>query len=87
MAKACQITLYALSTCIHCKKTKEFLEDSGVHFDVVFVDKLSGDERKQTIEKIKEYNPKLSFPTMVVGGGDCVIVGFHKDQIEEALDL
>lgn len=78
------ITLYALSTCIHCKKTKEFLDDCGVMYDCVFVDKLEGDERKQTIEAIKKVNPKLSFPTLVVN--DDAIVGFKQDQIKEALE-
>jgi glutaredoxin-like protein NrdH len=78
------ITLYALSTCIHCKKTKEFLDDCGVKYDCVFVDKLEGDERKQTIETIKKVNPKLSFPTLVVH--EEAIVGFKQDQIKEALE-
>ena len=34
------VKLYALSTCIHCKKTKEFLTDSGISFDYLFVDLL-----------------------------------------------
>lgn len=80
-------TLYALSTCVHCKKMKVFLEDHAVEFDNIFVDKLQGDERKSILEKIRNYNPKLSFPTLVVKKEECVIVGFHKDQIEEALDL
>jgi glutaredoxin-like protein NrdH len=48
---------------------------------------LSGDERSETISFIKKHNPKLSFPTLVIDNGGTVIVGFHKDQIEEALDL
>ena len=85
MPKEC--TLYALSTCIHCRRVKVFLEDHEVEFDNIFVDKLRGDERKDIISKIREVNPKLSFPTLVVKEGQCVIVRFHKDQIEEALDL
>lgn len=87
MSKSCTVTLYALSTCIHCKKAKQFLEDNDVAFTTVFVDKLTGDERKETIAKIKEHNPKLSFPTIIVDGGTCVIVGFQKEEIEEALDI
>ena len=85
MSKEC--TLYALSTCIHCRRMKIFLEDHDVNFDNIFVDKLRGDERKDIIDRIRNYNPKLSFPTLVVSEGQCIIVGFHKDQIEEALDL
>ncbi|MCG8530777.1 MAG: glutaredoxin family protein [Desulfovibrionales bacterium] len=85
MSREC--TLYALSTCVHCRRMKVFLEDHEVAFNNIFVDKLKGDERKDIIEKIRTVNPKLSFPTLVVDKGECVIVGFHKDQIEEAFDL
>jgi glutaredoxin len=47
------------------------------------VDKLEGDERKQTIEAVKKHNPAVSFPTIVIG--DDVVVGFNKDKIDKAL--
>ena len=78
------VKLYALSTCIHCKHTKEFLDKCGVEYDCVYVDELQGDERKDMVEEVKKINPKLSFPTAVVNGK--IIVGFKKDQITEALN-
>lgn len=78
-----EITLYALSTCIHCKKTKEYLDECGAKYDCVFVDKLDGEERKAIIEAIKKINPKLSFPTLLID--EKTIVGFKQDQIHEAL--
>ena len=78
------ITLYALSTCVHCKKTKEYLDDCGAKYDCIFVDKLEGEERKQIIEAIKKVNPKLSFPTLLVDVE--AIVGFRQDQIKDALE-
>ncbi|MDD2219047.1 MAG: glutaredoxin domain-containing protein, partial [Desulfoplanes sp.] len=38
------VKLYALSTCIHCKNTKEFLDESNAEYDCCYVDKLEGDE-------------------------------------------
>jgi glutaredoxin-like protein NrdH len=78
------ITLYALTTCIHCKKTKEYLDDCGAKYDCIFVDKLEGEERKRIIEAIKKVNPNLSFPTLLVD--EEAIVGFKKDQIKDALE-
>jgi glutaredoxin-like protein NrdH len=78
------IKLYALSTCIHCKNTKEFLEKCGVEYDCVYVDELQGEERQKMVEEIKKINPKLSFPTVIINGK--IIVGFKKDQITEALN-
>jgi len=77
------IKLFALSTCIHCRNTKQLLADCNVAYDCVEVDKLVGDERQKIIEEIKQYNPSLSFPTLVIG--DKVIVGFKKDDILKLL--
>ena len=81
----CDIKLYALSTCIHCRNAKEYLDQCGVKYDCVDVDKLDGDDRKRVLEAIKEINPSCSFPTIIINGK--TIVGFRKDQIEEALRI
>jgi glutaredoxin-like protein NrdH len=76
--------LYTLSTCIHCRNTKEFLSDHGVEYDSIDVDKLQGEERRRIIEELKQYNPNLSFPTIIIG--DHVIVGFKKDELLKCLE-
>jgi glutaredoxin-like protein NrdH len=81
MAK--NIFLYALSTCVHCKNTKSFLEEENIDYDFVDVDKLSGDEREKTIEEVKKFNPRCSFPTIVIDN-EKVIVGLNKEEILEA---
>lgn len=77
------ITLYALSTCIWCKKTKELLTSLEVSFNYVYVDLLKGEDRANAIEEIKRYNPSISFPTLVIG--DKAIVGYKEKEIREAL--
>ena len=79
------VKLYTLSTCSHCKAAKKFLADHGVSYHCKDVDLLSGDERKQTIEEVKKYNPACSFPTILIGGQ--VIVGFNEAAIREALGI
>jgi glutaredoxin-like protein NrdH len=79
-----KVKVFALSTCIHCKHCKEYLDERGQPYECVFVDKLEGEERKNTIEEIKKVNPTLSFPTVLVD--DTVIVGFDKQEIEKALE-
>jgi glutaredoxin-like protein NrdH len=83
--KNCEIKLYALSTCIHCKDTKSFLDKCGVDYDCVEVDKLEGEERRGLIEEIKKSNPGCAFPMLIIG--EKVIIGFRRDEIKEALDL
>lgn len=83
--EGCDVMLYTLSTCIHCKNTKEFLKGCGVEYKCIDVDTLTGEERQKVIEEVKSYNPKCSFPTIVIG--DKVIVGFREDELKEALNL
>jgi glutaredoxin-like protein NrdH len=81
-----KLMLYALSTCIWCKKTKQLLTDLGVEYDYLFVDLLQGQEKEQTIALIEKWNPDCSFPTLVVNDSKC-IVGFKENEIKEALKL
>ena len=65
-----QVTLYALSTCIWCRKTRQFLEDEEVAFNFVYVDLLEGDEREEVKDQIREWNSRVSFPTIVIDNND-----------------
>jgi glutaredoxin len=80
------ITFYGLSTCIWCRKTREFLEEQGVQFDFVYVDLLQGAEREEALNQVRHWNPATSFPTTVVDGTICV-VGYKPEQLQEVLDL
>ena len=79
------IKLYSLSTCSHCKSTKKLLNDCTVIYEFVDVDLLEGDERRAILEDVRKFNPKCSFPTIIIG--DKVIVGFKEKEIKEALGL
>lgn len=79
------VKIYTLSTCGHCKAAKRFLTDNGVVYTCKDVDLLGGDERKETIEEVKKYNPACSFPTILIG--EKVIVGFNEPAIREALGI
>jgi glutaredoxin-like protein NrdH len=78
-----KINLYALSTCIWCKKTKDLLSSLGVGYDYVFVDLLTGHEREEAIVQVKRYNPSCSFPTLIIG--EKCIVGYREKEIKEVL--
>lgn len=78
-----RILLYALSTCVWCRKTKQLLEQLGVDYNFVDVDLLSGAERAQVMEEIKKLNPRCSFPTLTID--DQCIIGFDEQKIKGAL--
>ena len=79
------VKIFSLSTCSHCKSTKKLLDDCTIKYEFVDVDQLEGDERKAIVEDVKKFNPKCSFPTIIIG--DKVIVGFKEKEIKEALGL
>ena len=78
------VILYALSTCVWCKKTRELLNRLGVDYSYVYVDLLEGKERKDAIDEVKRHNVKCSFPTVVIDDEKC-IVGYKESELKEAL--
>lgn len=76
--------MYALTTCQHCKNTRKFLDANNVDYIVVYLDEYSGSQRSDLMEKVRTYNPRGTFPTILVPGGK-VIVGFRKQLMQEAL--
>jgi len=81
-----KIMLYALSTCIWCKKTRQLLTDLGVAYDYLYVDLMEGEERANAMSLVGKWNSDLSFPTIVINDTIC-IVGFKEREIREALKL
>lgn len=80
------VVFYGLSTCIWCRRTREFLEDQGVTFDFRYVDLLEGTEREEAVAEVRRWNPAVSFPTTVVNGEACVI-GFRPEELQRVLGL
>ncbi|MFH1135447.1 MAG: glutaredoxin family protein [Pseudomonadota bacterium] len=83
MAK--KVFIYTLSTCSHCKRAKQFLNDNNVEYDYLDVDLCQGEERTSAIDEVKKYNPRCTFPTILVG--DRTIVGFKEDELKECLEI
>ena len=79
------VKLYTLSTCIHCKRLKEFMNKLNVQYDFIDVDLLKGEERTEVVDEIKKLNPSCTFPTMKIG--DEVIVGFDESKLKKALKI
>ena len=79
------VKIFSLSTCSHCKSTKRLLSECTIKYEFVDVDLLEGEERKAILEDVRKFNPKCSFPTVIIG--EKVIVGFKEKEIKEALGL
>ncbi len=79
------IKMYTLSTCSHCKATKKFMDKCEVKYEFTDIDLLQGKEREAILEDVRKFNPKCSFPTIIIN--DKVIIGFKENEIREALGL
>ena len=80
------VRVFTLSTCSHCKAAKKFMKDNGIDFDFTDVDLCSGAEQAAVLEEMKKYNPRFSFPTIIIDNKD-VIIGFQEAEIRKALDI
>ena len=78
--------VYALSTCVWCKRAKRLLNDLGVPYDFIDMDMLSEEEEQETRAIVDRLNPDGSFPVIVIDNKK-VISGFDEDRIRQALDL
>ena len=74
------IKLYTLSTCGWCKKTKAFLKEHDAAYSYLDVDLLPDEEMDEAIEEQKKYNPRASYPTIVINGSR-TIIGFDMDEL------
>ena len=81
------IDFYGLSTCIHCKHAREFLEQNSVDCKPVYVDLLEGEERGKALDVVRHYNPNISFPTIIIDKGKEVVVGFQPERLTKVLEL
>ncbi len=79
-----ELFLFALSTCIWCRKTKAFLDENNIAYSYVFMDELDGKDREEMREKLKGWNKDCSYPTLVINNSKCV-VGFDTDAILKEL--
>lgn len=80
-----KVQMFSLSTCSHCRATKKFLNDNKISFEFTDVDLLQDSEKEDTLKEVVKYNPKRSFPIIIIGNK--VIVGFKEEELRKALGL
>lgn len=81
-----KVLVYTLSTCGWCKKVKAYLKAHKIAFDYIDVDLLQGDERDNVLIEIRKWNPRTSFPTIVIDDNRC-IAGYDEDKMKQELEL
>ena len=80
-----KVEFFGLSTCGWCRKTKQWLDENGIEYILVYVDKAEGAEREKHQERMQQFADRQAFPLVVIDDGEVVIQGYHVDEFEEAL--
>jgi glutaredoxin-like protein NrdH len=79
-----KVTLYALSTCIWCRRTKQLLDELGVAYSYIYMDEADESIMDGLKKNLENWNPRCSFPTLVINDSKC-IVGYEEEEIRKAL--
>ncbi len=80
-----RVTLYALSTCGWCRKTKELLQKNGIEYQFIDVDLTTGQEREEIVNQVRQFNPRSSYPTIIID--DQVVIGYDEEKIKQLLEI
>ncbi len=83
--KSHKVLVYALSTCVHCKATKQYLKENGIQFEYVDVDRCEAKELEEIKKDIFARGGDLSFPKIIIDD-KIMITGLYKDKIKEAIN-
>lgn len=81
-----KVVVYALSTCVWCKMTKQYLKDNGVEYEYIDVDLLNEEDKQKIRQEIQSKGGSLSYPTTIIDD-KIVVTGFRKDLLKEALGI
>ncbi len=80
-----KVEFFALSTCGWCSKTREWLDENRVDYELTYMDKIDGDEKEAAKERVMKFTSKPAFPLIVVNEGEEIIQGYKPDRFEEVL--
>jgi glutaredoxin len=81
-----KVLVYALSTCVWCKMTKQFLKDNNIEYEYVDVDLCEENDKVKIRQHIQSKGGDLSYPTIIIDD-KILITGFRKDKLKETLGL
>jgi len=79
-----KIVMYALSTCMWCRMTKDLMRQLGVAYDYVDVDLLAAEDKDLARSEIRRWNPTGNYPTIVIDDREC-LAGFDEVKIRSRL--
>jgi glutaredoxin-like protein NrdH len=84
--KSHKVLLYTLSTCVWCKKTKQFLSENEVYYEYIDLDTASTEDKNEALKDLKKRKAPIAFPSIIIDE-DKLITGYRVQELSEALEL
>ena len=79
-----EIKVYALSTCIWCRKCKTFFDNNEVAYSYCYIDLLPQEEQDEIEEMLSEHTTIISYPVVFAEGHD-VVVGYNEKKLKKII--
>lgn len=80
-----KVSIYALSTCPWCRKTKKFFNDHNIPFECVDYDLVGEDIQEKIMDEIKRHGVSISFPYVMIG--EKIVVGYNPKKYSELMGV
>lgn len=84
--KGHKVLIYAISTCIWCKRAKKFLRDQDIEYKYVDIDQCNVEDRSKIKNDILARGGQLVYPTIIIDD-KILINNFRIDKIRDALGI
>lgn len=78
-----KVSMYTISTCPVCQKTKEFFRTRGITFNFIDYDLANESEQNKIAVEMMTGAGRIGFPFVRIG--DVVVVGFNPERFEQLL--
>ena len=81
-----KVLIYAISTCIWCKRAKKFFRDQDIEYKYVDIDQCNVEDRSKIKKAILARGGQLVYPTIIIDD-KILINNFRIVKIRDALGI
>ena len=78
--------MYALSTCMWCKRAKRFLSNHQIEYEYIDVDLISQEDREHVERDIIDRGGQLLFPTLIVDN-NMILTNPREEKLRQVLEI
>mgnify|MGYP002750224244 CR=1 FL=1 len=78
--------MYALSTCVWCKRAKTFLSNHQVEYSFIDIDQLNQQDRQIIERDIMNRGGQLLFPTIIIDD-QVILTNPREDELKQILEI